>query len=45
MLRTLGATRFDLKYGMNGLPHRALMECIELFGTKVAPQVRDMMAS
>ncbi|MGI5516455.1 LLM class flavin-dependent oxidoreductase [Streptomyces sp. CA-106131] len=44
-LRTLGATRFDLKYGMNGLPHRALMECIELFGTKVAPQVRDMMAS
>jgi probable LLM family oxidoreductase len=44
-LRTLGASRFDLKYGMNGLPHESLMSCIELFGTKAAPQVRDMMAS
>lgn len=44
-LRTLGASRFDLKYGMNGLPHESLMDCVELFGTKVAPQVRDMMAS
>ncbi|WP_377272896.1 LLM class flavin-dependent oxidoreductase [Peterkaempfera sp. SMS 1(5)a] len=44
-LRTLGATRFDLKYGMNGLPHEALMSAVELFGTKVAPLVREMTAA
>lgn len=44
-LRTLGATRFDLKYGMNGLPHETLMTNIELFGTQVAPLVREMAAS
>ncbi|MET9473655.1 LLM class flavin-dependent oxidoreductase [Streptomyces sp. NPDC002922] len=44
-LRTLGASRFDLKYGMNGLPHEELMTTIELFGTQVAPLVRDMMTS
>ncbi|WP_351225904.1 LLM class flavin-dependent oxidoreductase [Streptomyces sp. NPDC002133] len=44
-LRELGAHRFDLKYGMDGLPHEALMTNIELFGTKVAPRVRELMAS
>ncbi|MEU1630821.1 LLM class flavin-dependent oxidoreductase [Streptomyces sp. NPDC020096] len=44
-LRMLDATRFDLKYGMNGLPHDALMTTIELFGTKVAPLVWDLMSS
>ncbi|WP_329136974.1 LLM class flavin-dependent oxidoreductase [Streptomyces sp. NBC_01476] len=43
-LKNLGATRFDLKYGMNGMPHSALMTSIELYGTKVAPLVRDMMS-
>jgi alkanesulfonate monooxygenase SsuD/methylene tetrahydromethanopterin reductase-like flavin-dependent oxidoreductase (luciferase family) len=32
-LTTLGATRFDLKYGMGGLAHQALMTNIELYGT------------
>ena len=37
-LKLLGATRFDLKYGMGGLSHEALMTNIELYGTQVMPQ-------
>ena len=40
-LDTLGATRFDLKYGMGDLPHDSLMGAIELYGTQVAPLVRE----
>jgi probable LLM family oxidoreductase len=43
-LRTLGATRFDLKYGMGGLSHQALMTNIELYGTEVIPRVRELLA-
>lgn len=43
-LTDLDATRFDLKYGMHGMAHDAVMTNIELFGTKVAPLVREMMA-
>ena len=43
-LKSLDATRFDLKYGMGGLPHSKLMTNIELYGTQVAPLVRDMLA-
>jgi probable LLM family oxidoreductase len=43
-LTTLGATRFDLKYGMGGLSHRALMTNIELYGTEVVPRVRELVA-
>jgi alkanesulfonate monooxygenase SsuD/methylene tetrahydromethanopterin reductase-like flavin-dependent oxidoreductase (luciferase family) len=43
-LPALGATRFDLKYGMGGLSHEALMINIELFGTQVIPRVRDLLA-
>jgi alkanesulfonate monooxygenase SsuD/methylene tetrahydromethanopterin reductase-like flavin-dependent oxidoreductase (luciferase family) len=43
-LTTLGATRFDLKYGMGGLPHQALMTNIELYGTQVIPRVRQLLA-
>ena len=42
-LTTLGASRFDLKYGMGGLPHEALMTNIELYGTKVIPRVRELL--
>ena len=42
-LTTLGATRFDLKYGMGGLSHEALMTNIELYGTQVIPRVRDLL--
>ncbi|MBO3750109.1 LLM class flavin-dependent oxidoreductase [Streptosporangiaceae bacterium NEAU-GS5] len=41
----LGATRFDLKYGMGGLAHEKLMTSIELYGSQVIPRVRDLMAS
>jgi probable LLM family oxidoreductase len=41
----LGATRFDLKYGMGGLSHEALMTNIELYGTQVVPQVRELLAN
>jgi probable LLM family oxidoreductase len=43
-LTTLGATRFDLKYGMGGLSHQALMTNIELYGTQVMPRVRELLA-
>jgi probable LLM family oxidoreductase len=43
-LTTLGANRFDLKYGMGGLSHRALMTNIELYGTQVVPRVRELLA-
>jgi probable LLM family oxidoreductase len=43
-LTTLGASRFDLKYGMGGLSHEALMANIELYGTQVVPRVRELLA-
>jgi probable LLM family oxidoreductase len=43
-LRTLGATRFDLKSGMGGLPHQTLMTNIEFYATQVIPRVRDLLA-
>jgi probable LLM family oxidoreductase len=41
-LTVLGANRFDLKYGMGGLAHEALMTNIELYGTQVVPRVREL---
>ncbi|MDP9221015.1 MAG: LLM class flavin-dependent oxidoreductase [Actinomycetota bacterium] len=43
-LSALGASRFDLKYGMGGLTHQALMTNIELYGTQVIPRVRELLA-
>jgi probable LLM family oxidoreductase len=43
-LPLLGANRFDLKYGIGGLPHEALMTTIELYGTQVIPRVRELLA-
>ena len=40
----LGIERFDLKYSAGTLPHSKLMRCLELYGTKVAPLVRDALA-
>lgn len=42
--RTLGLARFDLKYSVGTLPHENLMRSIELYGTTVAPLVREMLA-
>jgi probable LLM family oxidoreductase len=43
-IKDLGAVRFDMKYSVGTLPHDKLMRCIELYGTKVAPLVREMIA-
>ncbi len=43
-VRVLGADRFDLKYSNGTLPHEKMMHSIELYGTKVAPMVRDMLS-
>ena len=42
-VRLLGLSRFDVKYSSGTLPHSALMRSIELFGTKVAPRVRELL--
>jgi probable LLM family oxidoreductase len=42
--RALGISRFDLKYSAGHLSHDRLMGSIELFGSKVLPIVRDMLA-
>ena len=44
-VRTLGLSRFDLKYSVNQLPHPTLMRGIELYGSRVVPLVRDMLAT
>ncbi len=44
-MKTLGLSRFDLKYSNGTLPHDAVMTSIELYGTKVVPMVREMLAS
>jgi len=43
-IRALGLSRFDLKYSSGTLAHDALMTSLELYGTKVIPMVRDMLA-
>jgi alkanesulfonate monooxygenase SsuD/methylene tetrahydromethanopterin reductase-like flavin-dependent oxidoreductase (luciferase family) len=40
----LGLSRFDLKYSIGTLPHEKLMTSIELYGTEVAPMVRELLA-
>ena len=42
-LPALGATRFDLKYGLPGLTHDQLMTTIELYGQQVVPRVRELL--
>ena len=43
-IKALGVQRFDLKYSAGTLPHEWSMHSIELFGTKVVPMVKDMLA-
>ncbi|MFZ5708624.1 MAG: LLM class flavin-dependent oxidoreductase [Pseudomonadota bacterium] len=40
----LGVGRFDMKYSTGGLPHDRMVRCIELYGTRVVPMVRDMLS-
>src|SRR5277367_2835112 len=41
--KALGLSRFDLKYSAGALSHEKIMHCIELYGRKVIPMVREMM--
>jgi probable LLM family oxidoreductase len=43
-LRTLGATRFDLKYSMPGMTRDQLVSNIELYGREVIPRARELLA-
>ena len=42
-MRALGASRFDLKYGMPGLTHDQLMSVVELYGREVIPRARELL--
>jgi len=42
-VKDLGVQRFDLKYD-GGMPHEYAMEAIELYGTRVIPMVRELLA-
>jgi probable LLM family oxidoreductase len=44
-IASVGASRFDLKYANGPMPHSKLMKAIELYGTKVVPMVREILAS
>jgi probable LLM family oxidoreductase len=42
--KALGLARFDMKYSAGSLSHEKLLRSIELYGRKVIPLVRDMLA-
>ena len=41
--KALGLARFDLKYSAGTLSHDSMMSCIEHYGRRVIPMVREMM--
>ena len=41
----LGLARFDMKYSAGALAHGKMMRGIELYGRKVIPMVREMLAT
>jgi len=43
-VKALGIVRFDMKYSQGTLPHDKLMRSIELYGAKVVPMVRELLA-
>ncbi len=43
-VKMLNVDRFTLKYGSGPMTHESLMRNVELYGTKVVPMVRDMLA-
>ena len=44
-IRTLGLSRFQLKYAVGTLPHAQRLESIRLYGTEVVPRVRELLAA
>ncbi|WP_158885870.1 LLM class flavin-dependent oxidoreductase [Amycolatopsis anabasis] len=43
-VRTLGLSRFQLKYGAGALPHEQRLESIRRYGEQVIPRVRELLA-
>lgn len=43
-IKTLGVNRFDLVYGGGPMPASARMRMVELYGSKVIPRVRELLA-
>jgi len=43
-VRTLGLSRFQLKYSVGALPHDQRLESIRLYGEEVIPRVRTLLA-
>ena len=43
-MKLLGLSRFELKYANGTMPHDKLMTSLELYGTRVAPMVRERLA-
>jgi probable LLM family oxidoreductase len=43
-IKSVGAQRFDFKYANGPQKHSKLMRSLELYGTKVIPLVKEMMA-
>lgn len=41
----LGLARFDMKYATGPIDHGALVTCVGLYGEKVIPMVRDILAA
>ncbi|HEU4337299.1 MAG TPA: LLM class flavin-dependent oxidoreductase [Nocardioides sp.] len=41
--RTLGLSRFQLKYSVGSLPHEQRMESVRLYGEEVIPRVRELL--
>lgn len=44
-VKTLGLQRFDMKYATGPVPHEQLMTCLQLYGEKVMPMVKDMVSA
>ena len=44
-VRSLGLSRFQLKYAVGSLPHEQRLESIRLYGTEVVPRVRELLAA
>jgi probable LLM family oxidoreductase len=42
-IKSVGANRFDFKYANGPQTHASLLNCIELFATKVIPIVKDLL--
>ena len=43
-VKALGISRFHMKYSAGKLSHEKIMRCIELYGRKVIPLTRDLLA-